>query len=318
MGSGCRDHFPPVRYKGSDKYLWNRLVGRILINRPEERVRLRYIDYLTYQLDWPKARLSSETMIGRAGRQSVKGHLTGERADLIGYDKQYEPQVLIECKSEAVKLDEKAAEQLASYNRALQAPFICLTNGSTDLWYRIDNRDLIPLDGSPFPVKSDLNQVRQNRSYWEERGFLGREPIFEDRTLDATLMTRFWSPDDSWNRRFIAVPHRTESLCLEQDYRVSPVGHEQEVAISFMADTIGKSWLIALLLDHNEAIALLVIPVGRENLNGKSSGFLITGRGKQSIMPAGILTGLEPDRLDRWIGKLPGHLCTFIQDKAKK
>ena len=52
-----------------------------------------------------------------------------KRSDLLCYDHQVQPYLLIECKAPGVKIDEAAFWQTVNYNQTLKAPFIVVTNG---------------------------------------------------------------------------------------------------------------------------------------------------------------------------------------------
>jgi hypothetical protein len=52
-----------------------------------------------------------------------------KRCDILVFDADIKPWLLVECKSPKVKLTLKTFEQLARYNLKLQAPFLVATNG---------------------------------------------------------------------------------------------------------------------------------------------------------------------------------------------
>ena len=51
------------------------------------------------------------------------------RFDILVYDKQGEPYILIECKAPEIKLSQAILDQLSIYNFALKAPYACIFNG---------------------------------------------------------------------------------------------------------------------------------------------------------------------------------------------
>lgn len=88
---------------------------------PEEMVRQALIQYVITIAAYPKSRVQVEKTLTLNG-------LT-KRFDIIVYDKQVLPFMLIECKSFKVKIDQKVADQVARYNMVMGAPYILVSNG---------------------------------------------------------------------------------------------------------------------------------------------------------------------------------------------
>lgn len=88
---------------------------------PEEWVRQQLLHHLTEQLDYPASRLAVEQaiMVGEAKK----------RCDAIVYDEALLPLMVIECKAETVPLTQKALDQVITYNRKLNVPYLLLYNG---------------------------------------------------------------------------------------------------------------------------------------------------------------------------------------------
>lgn len=61
-----------------------------------------------------------------------------KRYDLVAYNKEFKPYILMECKSENVKLNQKSFDQAARYNIALKAPFLIITNSIHTFVIQID------------------------------------------------------------------------------------------------------------------------------------------------------------------------------------
>ena len=51
------------------------------------------------------------------------------RFDLVVYDTQGTPLILIECKAPTVKLEQKTFDQVSAYNLKVKAPYLSITNG---------------------------------------------------------------------------------------------------------------------------------------------------------------------------------------------
>src|SRR5699024_1440801 len=111
--------YPEVVWRGRKKMLWNPIHRKPLRNRPEERVRLRIIEFLLLA-GWSRHRISTEEAIGKWADSSM-------RTDIICYSRQFAPRLLIECRAEHIPLSRETAEQIARYIQ----PKMRLANGRT-------------------------------------------------------------------------------------------------------------------------------------------------------------------------------------------
>ena len=90
---------------------------------PEEEVRQAAIRYLEESVGVPRQLMVSEYSFTFNGLQY--------RADILVYDRQLSPLLLVECKAPSVRLDDAILEQVLRYNRVLQVRYILLTNGKS-------------------------------------------------------------------------------------------------------------------------------------------------------------------------------------------
>lgn len=111
-----------------------------LLLTPEEKVRQFTIQQLTGMHNFPLKYISVEKTI------SVN-ELT-KRYDIVVFNQQLQPKILVECKEENIELDEKTLRQIATYNLKLNVPFLVVTNGRQIFYFEIkDNasRQIITL-----------------------------------------------------------------------------------------------------------------------------------------------------------------------------
>ena len=88
---------------------------------PEELLRQLVLLYLLEEKKYPANRIRSEVGIQVNGMSC--------RCDLVVFDAELKPWLLIECKSPKVALSQATFEQAAKYNLHLRAPFLAVTNG---------------------------------------------------------------------------------------------------------------------------------------------------------------------------------------------
>lgn len=88
---------------------------------PEEQVRQFFIEWLNRERNWPLQLMASEYSI-KFGRKSF-------RCDIVAFNRNLEPQIIVECKAPDVALDNKVLEQIITYNMVLKVPHLVITNG---------------------------------------------------------------------------------------------------------------------------------------------------------------------------------------------
>lgn len=100
---------------------------------PEENVRQHVIHALHHVLGYPLELLQVEGAITLNGMT--------RRCDIVVYNKQVNPIMIVECKKTDVPINQKVLDQACRYNMVLQVPYIFLTNGVQHLVLK-DNRQI--------------------------------------------------------------------------------------------------------------------------------------------------------------------------------
>ena len=101
-----------------------------VVMTPEEHVRQVFILYLLNVKGFPLSHLSVEHAV------TVNGMT--QRYDLVVFDDELQPYMVVECKAPYVKLTQQVVEQAGRYNAVLRAPLVCVTNGVERKLFRID------------------------------------------------------------------------------------------------------------------------------------------------------------------------------------
>ena len=123
---GKTEVFDPIRKK------W-------LLQTPEERVRQLFILYLLNVKQIPETHISVEKAI------TVNG-LT-KRYDLVVFNLDKKPEIVIECKAPEVAITQAVVEQAGRYNKTLHARILGVTNGTTHYFFTInfDTEEITPI-----------------------------------------------------------------------------------------------------------------------------------------------------------------------------
>lgn len=116
--------------KEGKTYVFDQLRKKNVVLTPEEMVRQLFIQYLMSETEIPVKHIAVERKINLNGKY--------HRFDLLIFNKEGNPKMIVECKSFRVKLSEKTGIQIAKYNLSLKAEFLCITNGHDTLIYKID------------------------------------------------------------------------------------------------------------------------------------------------------------------------------------
>lgn len=88
---------------------------------PEEWVRQHVVNYLIVLKKYPLSLISVEKEIVLNGMK--------KRYDIVVYDRNLQPDIIIECKGPDVLLTTSVLEQALRYNLILESNYVVITNG---------------------------------------------------------------------------------------------------------------------------------------------------------------------------------------------
>ena len=108
-----------VKLKGNQ--IWDRLRKKYVLCTPEEWVRQHFVAYLIDHLNYPEGRMASEYTVNYNGMK--------KRCDVVGFNADFSPSFIVECKASSIAITEDTFFQIAKYTRTLQAKMLMLTNG---------------------------------------------------------------------------------------------------------------------------------------------------------------------------------------------
>lgn len=239
MLSKALSHYPQFRFHDGLKRLWNPVLKKTFVNLPEERIRLALIDFLILEAGFSPHRISFENPV------KLQGDKSASRTDIICYDKDFKPLLLVECKAPDVRLDEKAAIQVTRYNQKVRAPLVLVSNGMLDFWFEIDDEQILALQEIPefFQTK---NEVERNLGYWEERAFIGEKLHPEARTLAVNWCQNLYE-EAHQPVKFLLFDDYSPEFALGHYYRIFGLEDNTKIAVSLSANHFGGTRLNMVL-----------------------------------------------------------------------
>jgi hypothetical protein len=130
-----------IKDKGGKEFIFDTLRKKWLVLTPEEWVRQNFIQYLIKTKKYPSALIAVEKEI-QLGEMK-------KRFDVLVYDKDHKPLMMIECKAAEIKLDENVLEQALRYNIGVPVQYIVITNGKATYAWEKENGHLQLLNEIP-------------------------------------------------------------------------------------------------------------------------------------------------------------------------
>lgn len=108
--------------------IWDPLRKKEVALTPEERVRQWFIGVLTESMEVPLHMMMSEAGFKLGGKRF--------RADIIVYDRNARPLIVVECKRPEVELTQEVLDQAIRYNMVLDVKLMIITNGTNTVMCR--------------------------------------------------------------------------------------------------------------------------------------------------------------------------------------
>lgn len=100
---------------------------------PEEWVRQNFVQYLIRNRNFPASLIAIE--------MGLKYNKLGKRGDVVVYDREGKPYLIVECKAPGVKISQSTFDQAARYNMTLKVKYLVVTNGLSHFCCVIDHKE---------------------------------------------------------------------------------------------------------------------------------------------------------------------------------
>lgn len=113
----------PFRFKKTDgkEFIFDEFRKSWVRLTPEEWVRQNFLQYLLKVMQYPASLIAVE-------RELRLGELK-KRFDILVYNQQHQPWLMVECKAMGIPLEESVLMQVLRYNIAVPVSYLIITNG---------------------------------------------------------------------------------------------------------------------------------------------------------------------------------------------
>ena len=133
---------PAFKIKQQDKpYIFDSIRKIWLLLTEEEWVRQNFIHYLIVVKQYPATAIAVE--------KEIKLGELKKRFDILVYDANFQPWMLVECKAPHIALSEDVLQQVLRYNISVPVPYIVITNGDNTIGWQKKDNGLVLLDDMP-------------------------------------------------------------------------------------------------------------------------------------------------------------------------
>ncbi len=110
-----------IKEENGKKSIFDNIRMKYVVLTPEEWVRQHFLNLMVEYLKYPKGLIAVETV--------VKVNNLKQRADIVLYNRNRIPVLIVECKAPGIILGQDVVTQAARYNSALGVNYIVVTNG---------------------------------------------------------------------------------------------------------------------------------------------------------------------------------------------
>ena len=122
-----------IKKKDKQSFVYDFIRKKDILLLPEELVRQCVLHFLVESIGVSKNLIRVE--------KGIKVNGLFRRCDVVVYDRNALPVLIVECKKPSERLTQKVFSQIAMYNIPLQVPNLMVTNGSTNYFCEIDHEN---------------------------------------------------------------------------------------------------------------------------------------------------------------------------------
>lgn len=130
-----------IREAEGKLFIYDAFRKKEVVLTPEEWVRQHVLAYLSEVQKYPATLIAVE--------RSLTFNQLKKRFDVLVFNKQGKPYMLVECKAPEVKLSSETLFQIATYNTVFQVPYLFVSNGLQHLLFGLIDGKYQSIQGFP-------------------------------------------------------------------------------------------------------------------------------------------------------------------------
>lgn len=119
-----------LKSKENKTLIFDNLRKKYMVLTPEEWVRQHFVSFLIHEKKFPNALIAIE--------KQLKVNNIKKRSDILVFNSNGEPHIIVECKAPSIKITQDTFDQIARYNLKLKAKFLIVTNGLDHFCCKMD------------------------------------------------------------------------------------------------------------------------------------------------------------------------------------
>ncbi len=132
---------PKIKEDAGKEFIFDEFRKRWVQLTPEEWVRQNFLQYLTQTKKYPASLIAIE--------KEIKLGELKKRFDIVVYDAETKPWMIVECKEMNVALDKTVLDQVLRYNISLNVPYLVITNGMYCMAFSLKDNKVSEIDFLP-------------------------------------------------------------------------------------------------------------------------------------------------------------------------
>jgi hypothetical protein len=132
---------PSIKNESGKELVFCMIRKRWVVLTPEEWVRQNFLLYLIETMNYPASLIAVE-------KQILFGDVK-KRFDMVVFDRNSKPFMIVECKEMNVPLTEPVLQQVLRYNTNLQASYLLITNGGHCAGFQTKQGQFSAIDTMP-------------------------------------------------------------------------------------------------------------------------------------------------------------------------
>ena len=133
---------PKIKEESGKEFIFDEFRKRWVLLTPEEWVRQNFLQYLIQTKKYPASLIAIE--------KEIKLGELKKRFDIVVYDNETKPWMIVECKEMNVALDKSVLDQVLRYNISLNVPYLVITNGSYCMALQLKAGVMAEIDSLPM------------------------------------------------------------------------------------------------------------------------------------------------------------------------